>query len=93
MKPKPLHQIKNEVQHAASTTRSYLHRRLQIQALKGLVIFLLYLYLWHSHDLIKWTLLLVIPIGLFYVLRVMLTKYRLETKLSNVMDEIDRLER
>jgi len=92
MKPKPLYQIKNEVQQAAKTTRNYLHRRLQIQALKGLVIFLLYAYIWHSHSMIKWTLLLVIPIGLFYVLRVVLTKYRLEAKLSNVMDEIDRLE-
>jgi len=93
MKQKPLGQIKNEVQEAAKSTRSYLHRRLQIQALKGLVIFLLYAYIWHSHSFVKWTLFLVIPIGLFYVMKVMQTKYRLEAKLSKVMDEIDRLER
>ncbi len=93
MKPKPLYQIKNEVQQAANTTRSYLYHRLRIQALKGVVIFLLYLYLWHTHSMIKWTLLLVIPVGLFYVLRVMLTKHRLEAKLSNMMDKIDQMER
>lgn len=93
MKHKPLHQIKKEVQQTANTTRNYLHRRLRIQALKGLVIFLLYSYLWHSHTLIKWTLLIVVPIGLFYLLKVILTKYRLEEKLTSVMEEIDRLER
>lgn len=93
MEPKSLPQIRDELQSTVRISRSYMHHRLKLQALKFLVVFLLYAYLWDSHILIKWTLLLIAPIGLYNIWNLWSTKFRLDRKLSNMMDEVDRVAR